>query len=239
MLFKPKFVFALVALGMCLVSFDAVYGKPASNTEQNVESSEKRIRRQNCPNLQYGCDQGYCWSRCQDKQLQSSSGERRSSSRSETDTLMGCTSDQQCVNHYYTYHNDQIRQLNDGNFERNFNRRIDHVNNLFRHFNQFDHSNQFDHRNLFDSLSQHFLSDFHNCPNPLYGCENGYCWSNCGSSQAQDHHESSPNRYYNSSRYSSSDSSFKTYTGCKTMQECTRKNQDERNRDGSTGFDGY
>ena len=210
MLFKSKFVFALVLLGMCLVSLNEVYGKPALSTDQGVdvetapiEPAANRTKRQSCSNLKYGCDNGFCWSRCESDQ---SVSQGRSSSESRT--LTGCYSDSQCANHYADHHNDQINKLN---------QHWTHVN----HAKLFDHSNLFDHRNLFDIISNHFdhlpPTD---CSNTLYGCEDGFCWSECGSA-AQVHASDASS---SSSSATRSKSSSRTYTGCTTKEECTGNN---------------
>lgn len=212
MLFKPKIVFALVLLGMCLASLNEVYGKPALSLDQGVdvgtvpfEPSANRIHRGSCSNLKYGCDNGFCWSRCQSDQ---SVSEGRSSSESRT--LTGCYSNSQCANHYANQHKDQINNLNQ------LWRHFDHAD-LFGHLNRFNHSNLFDHRNLFDIISNQF-DHLHStdCSNTLYGCEDGYCWSECGSA-AQAHASDTSS---SSSSATRSSSSSRRYTGCNTKEEC-------------------
>lgn len=216
MLFKPKFVLSLAVLGMCLTSLNEVYGKPTSNMDPGVdvedtpvEPTANRIKRQSCSNLKYGCDNGFCWSRCESDQ---SVSEGRSSSESRI--LTGCYSDSQCANHYADHHNDQINNLN---------QHWQHLNHadLFDHSNRFNHSNLFDHRNLFDIISSqldHLQPT--SCSNTLYGCEDGYCWSECGSA-AQVHSSSASS---SSSSASRSSSSSRRYTGCTTKEQCAGNN---------------
>ena len=97
MFFQPKFASALVVLVFCLITLIDVNGKAMLSPKQEVETVESSAIENICPNLQYGCDSGFCWSRCVIESSTSSLRRRNSSSSySEFRMSTGCDGDKQC-----------------------------------------------------------------------------------------------------------------------------------------------
>lgn len=101
MFFKQKFVFILIVLVLCVLSLNEIYGKPISNTEEEVEAAPFiqmiKNKHHGCPNRMSGCDNGYCWSKCGSDTLHKGHGYKYTSySNSWHRAYTGCKSDKEC-----------------------------------------------------------------------------------------------------------------------------------------------
>lgn len=74
MIFKSKFVVVFAVLALCLAALNQVHGNPLID----------RYRRR-CKNVEYGCENGHCWYKCNTRRMSSYSG-----------IYTGCTSNSQC-----------------------------------------------------------------------------------------------------------------------------------------------
>lgn len=82
-----KFIVTLVLLGICLASFNKVYGKPTSDKEYGVKivgllADQIEYQNENCRS---GCDNGYCFQEC-----------RSAHSHTSHRVWTQCTSNDQC-----------------------------------------------------------------------------------------------------------------------------------------------
>lgn len=231
MYFKPKFIFALVVLVLCLVSSN---GKPTSNAEQGVELTVNRNKRQYNnfneifdPNFGRGFGQGF-----------------GSGFDQGFGSGFGQTSDQNCVNRQYGCNNGNCWQECSSNLDQSsglnsIRRSSSSRNSIYTGCtsneqcanapNTSQNTGTSIYQNSYPTLNQNIglnrnrgldsifsstssqTSD-ENCVNRQYGCNNGNCWEECGSNINQ----SSGGNIFRSSSSSRSSST----TGCTRNDQC-------------------
>lgn len=97
MFFHWKLVSVLFVLGFFLIPLIEIDGKPMLSPDQDVETVESSLMDNVCPNLHFGCDNGFCWTRCVVESSTSRFGRIISnSSYSEFRMSTDCDEDQQC-----------------------------------------------------------------------------------------------------------------------------------------------